>query len=109
MTDYFWELAEDQELRPLADAVLVHNMEYGERKTATGIIIPDDNGKESGIRPRRCRVYAVGKNVDELSPGDLILVAHGRWTRGVKIVAEDGSSTVVRRVDPKDILLVIED
>ena len=109
MSDYFCELTNGRELKPLQDSVLVHNMEYGERRTASGIIIPDDNGKESGIRARKCTVYAVGQNVDELSPGDLILVAHGRWTRGVKIVAADGSSTVVRRVDPKDILLVIED
>jgi hypothetical protein len=33
------------------------------------------------------------------------MVAHGRWTRGIDIEDENGPTTI-RRIDPKDILLV---
>lgn len=108
MSDFDYELKEGNRIIPLADVVLVHNMEYGEAKTSNGLIIPDDNGKENGIRPRWGTVYAVGNDIDYVQAGDKVLVAHGRWSRGVKIKNEDGSSTVVRRVDPADILLVSE-
>lgn len=109
MTDFDHVLKDDDIIKPLGNTILVHNMEYGERKTASGLVIPDDNGKESGIRPRFATVYAIGNKIDYLNVGDKILVAHGRWTRGVKVKETDGSSTTVRRVDPKDILLVCQD
>ena len=33
-----------------------------------------------------------------------MLVDHGRWTRGVTLVTDDGEELQVRRVDIKDIL-----
>ena len=108
MSDFDYEIKEEVSIEPLPDVVLVHNMEYGERKSKIGLIIPDDNGKEVGIRPRYCTAYAVGKNIEGISIGDKLLVAHGRWTRGIRIKLDDGSSTVIRRVDPKDILLVFD-
>lgn len=93
---------------PLKNKVLVINMEYGESRTSGGIIIPDDDGKPSGIRPRYCTVYAVGADIDYIKPGDTILVAHGRWSRGVKVEVSNQPPMVVRMVDPKDILLVID-
>lgn len=96
-------------LVPLRNRVLVEGMEHGETKTAGGIILTDDDGKARGIRPRTCTVYAVGPDVDAVQPGDKILVAHGRWTRGVKINCLDGQHKVVRMVDPKDIMGVYTD
>ena len=93
-------------MHPLPDVILVTNMEHGERKTAAGIIIPDDNGKSVGVKPRWGTVWKIGKNVSDIEIGDRVLVAHGRWTRGIKVRELDGSSTVIRRVDPADILLV---
>ena len=107
MSDFDYELTKNDVVNPLPDVILVTNMEYGERKTASGIIIPDDNGKNSGIKPRFCEVWKVGKNVEDVAIGDKILVAHGRWTRGVKVRELDGGSSVIRRVDPKDILMVV--
>jgi len=106
MADFDYELTEGDIVNPLPDVILVTNMEHGERVTASGLIIPDDNGKESGIKSRWCTVWAVGKNVDIVSPGEKVLVSHGRWTRGVKVKELDGGSAVIRRVDPADILLV---
>jgi co-chaperonin GroES (HSP10) len=89
---------------PLRDRVLVEGMDHGETKTAGGIILGDDDGKERGIRPRKCVIYSVGADVHDVCPGDHVLVAHGRWTRGVQIITPEGVQTVVRMVDTKDIM-----
>lgn len=106
MSDYDYEIKDAVTIKALPDIVLVHNMEYGENKLSSGIIVPDDNGAERGIRPRWGTVYSVGKNIEDIRPGDKILVAHGRWSRGIKIKEANGDTTVIRRVDPNDILLV---
>jgi len=106
LSDFDYELEDGGVITPMPNIILVHNMEYGEHKTSSGIIIPDDNGKESGIRPRWGTVYAVGKNIDYVKEGDSILVSHGRWSRGIRIKQPDNSYITIRRVDPDDILLV---
>lgn len=95
-----------EQLKPLNDAVIVSDMAFDQRISNGGIIIPGDNGTTKGIRPRWAQVYAVGANQKDpdLQPGKWILVAHGRWTRGIEIEDENGKTTL-RRVDPKDILL----
>lgn len=95
-------------IRPLPGKVLVHNMEYGETRTNAGIIITNDDGKERGIRPRFCSVYAVGDDVTDVKVGDRVLVAHGRWTRGVLVQSPGQEPTVVRMVDNDSIMLVQE-
>ncbi len=47
-------------IRAIGKNILAVMMEKGERKTAGGIVIPDDDGKERGIRSRWCQVYDVG-------------------------------------------------
>ena len=82
-------------------------MEFDTRITQSGLILPNDNGTSLGIRPRWGRVYAVGKDQEDVQVGQWICVAHGRWTRGLDI--EDGESTTkrtIRKIDPADILLV---
>ena len=89
----------------LRKKVIVTNIESGAQLTTGGIIIPDDDGKPSGIRPRWAEVYAVGSDVDDLKPGEWILVSHGRWTRGIDIMTTDGKVTL-RGVDyPEGVLL----
>lgn len=95
-------------LRALHDHVIVEDMEFESRTLTSGIILPSDNGKSSGIRPRWARVYAVGPEQQDVTPGQWICVAHGRWTRGVDIQDDQGSKTI-RRIDPADILLVSDE
>lgn len=91
---------------PVDEHIIVTGMKFDERITRGGIILPDDDEKSSGIRPRWSQIYKLGPNYNgELKEGDWILVSHGRWTRGIKIEDEGGERTI-RRVDPKDILLV---
>jgi len=94
-----------QKLQPLNDAVVVSDMTFDERITTGGIVLLNDNGKGTGIRPRWAEVYAVGPEQQDVVVGQWICVAHGRWTRGIDIEDESGKQTL-RRVDPKDILLV---
>ena len=97
-------------IRALHDNVLVADMEFDTRITQTGLILPNDNGTTLGIRPRWGRVYAVGEEQQDVKVGDWILVAHGRWTRGLDI--EDGESEhrrTIRKIDPGDILMVSDE
>jgi co-chaperonin GroES (HSP10) len=92
------------QLQPLNDAVVVSDMVFDERITSGGIVLLNDNGKGTGIRPRWAQVYAVGPDQHDVCVGQWICVAHGRWTRGIDIEDESGAHTL-RRIDPKDILL----
>jgi co-chaperonin GroES (HSP10) len=95
-------------LKPLNDAVIVSDMVFDERISTGGIIILNDNGKGTGIRPRWGQVYAVGPEQKDVAVGQWICVAHGRWTRGLDVEDESGKHTL-RRVDPKDILMVSDE
>jgi co-chaperonin GroES (HSP10) len=97
-----------EEFLPLKDSVIVHKMQFGERISNGGLIIPNDDMKNSGIRPRWARIYAVGPEQKELQVGQWIYIAHGRWTRGVKIEDSEGTQ-IVRKVDNNDILLVSDE
>lgn len=92
-------------LTALKDTILVHGMEFNERISRGGIILPDDDMKSAGIRPRWAQVYAIGPDVFDIEVGDYIMVAHGRWSRGVSVVDSEGEKTI-RKVDPNDVLLV---
>lgn len=94
---------------PHADKVFVTELESGPRKTQGGLIIPDDNMKESGIRSRWARVVAIGKNVDEVAVGEWVLLEHGRWTYGIPFTDENGEEIKIWHVDfPSGVLLVSE-
>ncbi len=91
-------------IKPLNDNILVADMNFEEMKTASGIIIQSDDGKAHGVKPRWCRVWAVGPDQKEVKVGEWILVEHGRWTRGVT-VQEDGKEFVIRRVENVSVML----
>lgn len=95
-------------IMPVGATVLVADMNFKERFTTGGIVLPGDDGKASGIRPRWAQVYAVGPDQEDVKPGEWICVAHGRWTRGIKI--DDGDSVkVIRKIDHNDILIVSDE
>lgn len=96
--------------KPLGEHVIVFDMKFDQRITRGGIIIPNDDMKSAGIRPRWAEIYAVGpeQSNPDLQPGKWILISHGRWTRGVNIEDETGEHTL-RRVDVNDILLVSDE
>ena len=63
-------------ITPLNNHVIVTDMNFGQRKLSSGIIMLGDDGKTDGIRPRWCKVYAIGPNQADVAVGDWILVEH---------------------------------
>jgi len=95
-----------KEIKPLRDNVLVADMEFGQRITSKGIILPGDDMEQRGIKARWAKVIAVGPGQLDVKPNEWILVDHGRWTRGLDVTDPETDKTVtVRMVDPKDIFM----
>jgi len=92
-------------MRALKDHVLVADMNFDGRKLSSGIQLLNDDMRTAGIRPRWAQVYAIGPDQQDIAIGQWILVAHGRWTRGVTVEDESGKRTL-RRIDPNDVLLI---
>lgn len=96
--------------RPIGAHIIVSDMSFDVRITSGGILLPNDDMKSAGIRPRWAKIYAIGKDNkdDQFQIGKWILISHGRWTRGINIEDEEGKKTI-RRVDPNDVLLVSDE
>lgn len=95
-------------IKPLNDSIIVSDMAFDERITHSGVILLNDDMKNSGIRPRWAKVYAVGPEQKDIQVGQYILISHGRWTRGIKIQDIEGVKTI-RKVDNNDILLISDE
>ena len=98
----------DHDITPLKKRVLVSDMHFGETRSKGGIILVDDDGSQAGIHPRWAKVYAIGKEQEDVKIGQWILVSHGRWSRAFK-VAKNGIELEVRMIDENDILLVSDE
>lgn len=96
-------------LKPIKDYILVTSMNFGERKLSSGLVLLGDDKKNSGIRARWGKVYAIGPEQTDVTPGQWVLVEHGRWTRGVKFEFDNDQYVTVRRVDSKAIMLVSDE
>ena len=58
----------------------------GEEKTSKGgIIMKEKDATEAAVRPRWFKVYSVGSGIDWIKEGEYVMVAHGRWSNGLKI------------------------
>lgn len=95
-------------IKALHDHVLISSMHFGERKTDSGIIIRNDDGKTQGIRPRWGKVFAIGPKQKDVEIGQWILVEHGRWTRKIKIENDTGIHEI-QRVDIEAILAISDE
>ena len=95
-------------LKAVKARIVVKGMEFHERFTEGGILIPGDDTKAQGIRPRWAEVIAVGPDQHDVKVGEWVLVEHGRWTRGLKVDL-DGDEETIRMIDENDILLVSDE
>ena len=93
-------------IKPIHDRVIVRQMHFGEMQTKSGLILPSDDGKSHGVKPRWGKVYAKGhENKDEFEVGDWVLVEHGRWTRGYNMQLPDEEEVAVLRTVEADGIL----
>jgi co-chaperonin GroES (HSP10) len=96
-------------IKPIRDNILITDMEFGEQKTKSGLVLLSDDGKSEGVKSRWGRVWAIGPEQQDVKVGDWILLEHGRWSRGITVVRDDGSEITVRRADVKAILMVSDE
>ena len=94
--------------KAIKNYVIVTDMNFKEKISHGGIIIPHSDGKLEGVHARWGRVYAVGPSQQDVRAGQYVLVKHGRWTRGIEIEDTDGEKTI-RRIDDADILMVSDE
>lgn len=93
-------------IRALKGKVLVTDLEKGDR-IINGIIIPSQEGKSESIRARWGKVYSVGEDVTEITPGQWILIDLNRWTRMLKVKEDDGAEVQLWGVEwPQSAALV---
>lgn len=96
-------------LTVLRNNVLVEKLESGSRTSKGGIVILDDNMKDTGIRSRWAKVYAVGPEVTEITPGQWVRIEHGRWTPGFVHEDSSGETRILNRIDwPEKVDLVCD-
>jgi len=96
-------------IKAIGNRVLVSDMYFGEQKTASGLIIRDDDGTTRGIYPRWGKVYDKGpENKDDYNIGDWILIEHGRWTRSIDIEV-NGENFELRMVEAESVLAVSDE
>ena len=77
----------------------------GEGRTKGGLITLDDDGKSTGIKTRFFEVHDVGNDnvvTHDVKKGDIVAVAHGRWSRGFDI--DHPECKKLYSLDPKDFL-----
>ena len=98
--------AQASKIRPIRDIILVRDMNFGEQKTSSGIVLRSDNGKSEGVKPRWARVFAIGPEVEDVQVGDWVLLEHGRWSRALEVEEDDGTKFEMWRADPKGIIMV---
>jgi co-chaperonin GroES (HSP10) len=96
-------------IKPIRDHILVCDMNFGEQKTTSGIVLRSDDGKSEGVKPRWCKVFAVGPEQVEVKVGEWLLMEHGRWTRGLEVEDDNGDTLTIRRVDYNGILGVADE
>ena len=98
-------------LRAIRDNILCTDGDFGDKVTASGLIVQSTIGKS--IVPRWFRVFEVGSDIDWLEPGQWVYVEYGRWTEAIEI-EDDRFDTLnnkkkVWKVDPKGCLAVSDE
>lgn len=76
-----------------------------------GIILPNDDMKDSGIRPRIAKVEAVSDGAAEkgFEVGQFLLLEHLGWTRPLNIDYIEGDEHKVYFTVPEKVVCALED
>jgi chaperonin GroES len=81
-----------KELRPFGKNVVMERDEPEEKKTPGGIVIP----AKAGDFPMACTVVAVGSEVENVAPGDRVIV--GKFS-GVDVPLDDKKFLITKEED----------
>lgn len=96
-------------LIPIRDRVLAEMTDgFGFGSTAGGVITPPETSDAMAYqpRPRWFKAVYAGPEQNDVEPGQWILVAHGRWSRGFDVEGHDGK---LHFIDNDEILGVQDD
>ncbi len=100
-------------LRAIRDNILCTDGDFGDKVTASGLIVQSSIGKSEGIVPRWFRVFEVGDEIDWIQPGQWVYVEYGRWTEGIEVEDErfdtENNKKKIWKIDPKACLLVSDE
>jgi hypothetical protein len=94
---------------PLKENVFVCDLDSGPTVTAGGIIRPDDNMSNTGIRSRWGRVWAIGPDVKDLEVGEWVYIEHARWTNAIDFELPTGKVRVWKIDWPDGVMLASPD
>lgn len=94
------------DIRPLRDRVLGQMIDPPgtERTTQGGLIITENESSEDFVRPRWFLVTHVGPEQTDIFPGQYVLVAHGRWSRGIDIAGTRRQQDKLYLIDHAEVL-----
>jgi co-chaperonin GroES (HSP10) len=98
-----------KEFHPAGKSVFVTDLDSGAKTTKAGLIIPDDDMTNRGIRPRWGRIYAVGPLVDDVKVGEWILIDHGRWTNKITLDIEGEGEVQLWRIEHPESTFIVCD
>ena len=91
-----------KKLIPLKDNILGKMVDPFDYATTKGGVIINNNAHQDYVFPPRWfEVVAVGPEQEDVSVGDFVLVAHGRWSQHVVFNDEE-----IHRLDVDEILAV---
>jgi hypothetical protein len=97
-------------LRAIRDNILCTDGDFGDKVTASGLIVQSTIGKSEGIVPRWFRVFEVGEDIKWLQSGQWVYVEYGRWTEALEVEDErfdtPNNKKKIWKIDPKACLLV---
>ena len=98
-------------IKPRTDNIFCTDGDFGDKTTASGIIVRATIGKSEGVTPRWFKVFDVGPDIDYLKPGQWVYVEYGRWTEGFKIPQDDrlDPDQKVWKVEPSACMLVSDE
>jgi hypothetical protein len=86
----------------LPNSLYVEKIEYGERKTKSGLVINKESMDHYGnfARPRWAKVKYKADNITNVEIGDWILIGHGNWSTSMLMII-NGEKTYLWYISPK--------
>lgn len=94
---------------PYKDKVFVTDLHRGLMLTNGGVILPDDNMTNHGVHSRWAKIYSIGPEVKNITPGEWVLIEHGRWSPRLRITLDDGSPLDLWMIEYPKAVLVVSD